>query len=70
MTPQDLYRAKLFGADEAVSTIGSGMNVAMGMAVAEPPACRRRYRSGLRRKGWLNCVCGIFIRWTWQREQF
>lgn len=38
MTPQDLYRAKLFGADEAVSTIGSGMNVAMGMAVAEPPA--------------------------------
>lgn len=38
MSPQDLYRARLTTADEAVAVIGSGMNVAMGMAVAEPPA--------------------------------
>ncbi|MBA4163301.1 MAG: 4-hydroxybutyrate--acetyl-CoA CoA transferase [Erythrobacter sp.] len=38
MTPQDLYRAKLTFADDAVTQIGSGMNLAMGMAVAEPPA--------------------------------
>lgn len=38
LTPQDIYRSKLVSADEAVSAIGSGMNVAMGMAVAEPPA--------------------------------
>ena len=38
MTPQDLYRAKLTSADDAVTQIGSGMNLAMGMAVAEPPA--------------------------------
>ena len=38
MTPQDLYREKLTPADDAVTQIGSGMNLAMGMAVAEPPA--------------------------------
>jgi itaconate CoA-transferase len=38
VTPQDIYRSKLINADEAVSAIGSGMDVAMGMAVAEPPA--------------------------------
>lgn len=38
MTPQDLYAAKLTTPDAAVEAIGSGMNVAMGMAVAEPPA--------------------------------
>lgn len=38
MTPQSLYHAKLTSADDAVSQIGSGMNLAMGMAVAEPPA--------------------------------
>ena len=38
MTPDDLYRARLTTAAEAVSQIASGMNIAMGMAVAEPPA--------------------------------
>ncbi|AIT78395.1 acetyl-CoA hydrolase/transferase family protein [Novosphingobium pentaromativorans] len=38
MSPQDLYRAKLTTADDAVAQIGSGMNVSMGMATAEPPA--------------------------------
>ena len=38
MTPQDLYAAKLTTPDAAVEAIASGMNVAMGMAVAEPPA--------------------------------
>lgn len=38
MTPQDLYRAKLTSVDDAVTQIVSGMNLAMGMAVAEPPA--------------------------------
>lgn len=38
MTPQDLYQQKLVGADEAMAFASSGMNLAMGMAVAEPPA--------------------------------
>jgi itaconate CoA-transferase len=38
MTPQADYLAKLTTADEAIACVGSGMNVAMGMAVAEPPA--------------------------------
>jgi len=38
MNPQDLYRARLTTADDAVAGIGSNMDVAMGMAVAEPPA--------------------------------
>ena len=38
MNPQDLYRTKLTTVDDAVTQIGSGMNLAMGMAVAEPPA--------------------------------
>ncbi|MBU6265964.1 MAG: 4-hydroxybutyrate--acetyl-CoA CoA transferase [Sphingomonadales bacterium] len=33
-----LYRSKRVSAEAAVSVIASGMNVAMGMAVAEPPA--------------------------------
>lgn len=37
MDPQQLYRARLRTADEAMAQIGSGMNLAMGMAVAEPP---------------------------------
>ncbi|MBW8294485.1 acetyl-CoA hydrolase/transferase C-terminal domain-containing protein [Sphingopyxis sp.] len=38
MTPQNFYRAKLTTADEAMECVSSGMNLAMGMAVAEPPA--------------------------------
>lgn len=38
MTPQDLYRAKLVTADEAMAAVVPGMDIAMGMAVAEPPA--------------------------------
>ncbi len=38
MSPQDLYRAKLVKPDEAMEQVASGMNVAMGMATAEPPA--------------------------------
>lgn len=38
MTPQDLYRAKLATADEAMASVVPGMDIAMGMAVAEPPA--------------------------------
>jgi itaconate CoA-transferase len=38
MTMGDLYRQKLVLPDEALAFVGSGMNVAMGMAVAEPPA--------------------------------
>ena len=38
MPPQDIYRAKLTTADAAMAFIGSDMNLAMGMAVAEPPA--------------------------------
>ncbi len=38
MTPDEIYRAKLSSAEEAVTQIRSGMNLAMGMAVAEPPA--------------------------------
>lgn len=34
----DVYRAKLTTAEDAVAFIASGMNLAMGMAVAEPPA--------------------------------
>ena len=50
MTPQEIYRSKLTTADEALAGIGSGMDVAMGMAVAEPPALldalRRRVEAG------------------------
>ena len=38
MSPLELYRAKLTTAEAAARQIASGMNVAMGMAVAEPPA--------------------------------
>lgn len=38
MTPQDIYRAKLVTPDEAMAGIVPGMDIAMGMAVAEPPA--------------------------------
>jgi itaconate CoA-transferase len=38
MTAQALYRSKLVSADDAMATLGPGMNIAMGMAVAEPPA--------------------------------
>ena len=37
-SPADLYRAKLLSAEEAVAAISSDMDVAMGMAIAEPPA--------------------------------
>ena len=37
-SPADLYRAKLLSAEDAVATIASDMDVAMGMAIAEPPA--------------------------------
>jgi len=37
-SPQELYRSKLASAAEAVSTIGSNSDIAMGMATAEPPA--------------------------------
>ena len=50
MNPQDIYRAKLMSADEAVAGIGSDVDVAMGMAMAEPPALlealRRRVEAG------------------------
>lgn len=36
--PVDIYRSKLVTADEAANRIGSGAHIAMGMAVAEPPA--------------------------------
>lgn len=38
MTPQSIYRAKLTTPDKAMECVGSGMNLVMGMAVAEPPA--------------------------------
>ena len=38
MTLQDLYRSRLANADDALSFVRSDMNIAMGMAVAEPPA--------------------------------
>lgn len=38
MNPQDLYHAKLTTADAAMASLKSGMDVAMGMAIAEPPA--------------------------------
>lgn len=38
MNPQDLYRARLTSAQAAVAAIPSGAHIAMGMAVAEPPA--------------------------------
>ena len=38
MTIEGEYRSKLVTADEAVRAIRAGANVAMGMAVAEPPA--------------------------------
>lgn len=38
MTPADAYRAKLVTPDAAMAGIAAGANVAMGMAVAEPPA--------------------------------
>lgn len=41
MDARELYRARLTTAADAVDGIGSGMNVAMGMAVAEPPALLR-----------------------------
>ena len=34
----DLYRSKLVTADAAVATVANGTNVAMGMALSEPPA--------------------------------
>jgi itaconate CoA-transferase len=37
-SPADLYRAKLLSAEDAVAAITSDMDVAMGMAIAEPPA--------------------------------
>ena len=50
VNPQNIYRSKLLSADEAVAGIGSGMDVAMGMAVAEPPALlealQRRVEAG------------------------
>ena len=38
MTADIEYRSKLVTADDAVRAIPTGANVAMGMAVAEPPA--------------------------------
>lgn len=38
MNPEGQYRAKLKSADQAISAIPSGAHLAMGMAVAEPPA--------------------------------
>ena len=38
MTPDALYQSRLVSADDAMASIASGMNLAMGMAVAEPPA--------------------------------
>jgi itaconate CoA-transferase len=38
VTPDHIYRSKLCSAAEAVASIASGANVAMGMAVSEPPA--------------------------------
>ncbi|MDE2561032.1 MAG: acetyl-CoA hydrolase/transferase family protein [Sphingomonadales bacterium] len=38
MNLQELYRSKLTSADEAVATLPADCDVAMGMAVAEPPA--------------------------------
>lgn len=38
MTPDQIYRARLCSAAEAVAGISSGAEVAMGMAVSEPPA--------------------------------
>lgn len=38
MTPQEIYKAKLTTADEAMACVDTAMNLAMGMAVAEPPA--------------------------------
>ena len=34
----DLYKSKLTTADEAVATIPSNSKMAMGMAMAQPPA--------------------------------
>lgn len=52
MTPHDHYRSRLTDPDDALAFIGSGMNVAMGMATAEPPAlldalARRVDKAGL-----------------------
>ena len=38
MTPSELYRAKLASPEAAVAAIPSGSRLAMGMAMAEPPA--------------------------------
>ncbi len=38
MTPKSIYRAKLTTPDKAMECVSSGMNLVMGMAVAEPPA--------------------------------
>lgn len=50
MTPADSYAARRVSADMAVSAIAAGSNVAMGMAMAEPPALlsalARRVESG------------------------
>jgi itaconate CoA-transferase len=51
MNPQDLYRAKLVSADEAVAGIASNCDIAMGMAVAEPPALLDALARRIRNKG-------------------
>jgi itaconate CoA-transferase len=51
MDPQDLYRAKLMSADDALAKIGSNCDIAMGMAVAEPPALLDALAQRIRDKG-------------------
>lgn len=51
MAAADLYRAKLTSAGEAVAAITSDMDVAMGMAIAEPPALLQALSDRIERAG-------------------
>lgn len=48
--PLDLYASKLVAADEAVAFISSDMDVAIGMATAEPPALLAALAQGAKRR--------------------
>lgn len=60
MTPDEIYRSKLVSADDAVSEIGSDAHIAMGMAVAEPPALLKALATRVEREDLHNLKLWYF----------
>ncbi len=49
--PSDIFKSKLIPASEAFTDVRSGENIAMGMALGEPPALLRALRDGISKAG-------------------